>query len=528
MISPISRRSEDETHAAANVDTESYRLRRFVEALDPGELERHDEPLNLAAVAAILEGNPRAVLFGNIGGTGESLVGNALGSRNRMARAFGVAPEALLAEILRRLGSPPRFIELESAQAPVHEVIFTGADADVTKLPVHLHHGLDGGPYISAALDISLDPASGWTNVGLRRLMLRGRHETGIDLNAVSDLRNIYRSAAGRGERLPVSIVVGSHPIDYFAATMRIPGDELGLISSLRDAPLPTVKSVTNDIRVPADAEYVIEGYLGSEGYTEKEGPFGEFLGYYGGVKNNPVFHVTAITHRKDALFQTLTISGRTMSRTDTAQLTTLRTEVLVWRALEVAVREPVAVYASPATGGVYNVRCAIRQHNAGEARNAIAAVMACMANVKNVFVVDPDIDVFSDDQMEWALATRFRPERDVHVDTGFRVSPLDPTLSSADKVSSKCGFDLTLTFGSVKTIELRLPEAPSFAGKRFASVYDALLDGPKHFEQLMTALGSADGREVVVMLDELRQAGTLGRDSEEGRYLLLDQASPT
>jgi UbiD family decarboxylase len=281
---------------------------------------------------------------------------------------------------------------------------------------------------------------------------------------------------------------------------------------------------VTNDIRVPADAEYVIEGYIGSEGYIESEGPFGEFLGYYGGVKTNPVFHVTAITHRRDALFQTLSISGKTLSRTDTAQLTTLRTEVLVWRALENAIREPVAVYAHPATGGVYNVRVAIRQRNPGEARNAMSAVFACMANVKNVFVVDPDIDVFSDEQMEWAFATRLRPDRDVHVETGFRVSPLDPTLSPDEKFGSKAGFDLTLPFGGTRGLELSLPEAPNFTGPRFASVRDALLDGPKYFEGLMAALGTADGREIVVMLDELRQAGELSREPGEGRYVLANQ----
>jgi len=507
---------------AARVDTERFRFRTFVESLDAEALERHDEPMTLAGVAAILEGNPRAVMFTNVGAEGASLAGNVLGSRARMARAFGVAPEHLLAEIMRRLRRKPEFVELSSAEAPVHQVILTGADADVTKLPVHVQHGRDGGPYISAALDISNDASTGLSNVGLRRLMVRGRHETGIDLVAVSDLRGIYRAAVARGERLPLSIVVGSHPIDYFAATMRIPGDEIGLMSSLRDAPLPTVKSITNDIRVPADAEYVIEGYLGSEGYIESEGPFGEFLGYYGGVKINPVFHVTAITHRRDALFQTLSISGKTLSRTDTAQLTTLRTESLVWRALEIAIREPVAVYASPATGGVYNVRVAIRQRNAGEALNAISAVFASMANVKNVFVVDPDIDIFSDEQMEWALATRFRPDRDVHVAKGYRVSPLDPSLDPDSKTGSKAGFDLTLPFGGERSLELSLPEPPDFTGPRFPSVRDALLDGPKYFAQLMVALGSADGREVVLMLDELRGAGELGRDPVEGRYSLV------
>lgn len=505
----------------AQVDTEAFRFRSFVESLPADQLERHDEALTLAAVAKILEGNPRAVLFTNVGPQGQSLAGNVLGSRERMARAFGVTPDKLLAEIQRRLAVKGQVVELESAQAPLHEVVLTGDDIDVTKLPTHLQHGRDGGPYISAALDFCLDPATGLQNVGLRRCMVRGKRETMIDLNAVSDLKNIYKAAVARGERLPLAIVVGGHPIDYFSGTMRIPGDELALIAQLRGAPLPVVKCVTNDIRVPADAEYVLEGYLGEEGYTEKEGPFGEFLGYYGGVKINPVFYITAITHRKDALFQTLSISGKTLSRTDTAQLTTLRTESLIWRALQVAVREPVAVYAPPATGGVYNVRIAIRQHNPGEGHNAISAAFSSVANVKNVFVVDPDIDVFSDEQMEWALATRLKPERDVYVERNYRVSPLDPTLDPGSRLGSKTGFDLTMPFGAERNIELMLPEPPNFTGPRFPSVRAALEDGPKYFENLMAALGSADGREIVLELEALRKEGVLDRELEEGRYVL-------
>jgi UbiD family decarboxylase len=169
-------------------------------------------------------------------------------------------------------------------------------------------------------MDFARDPATGFTNVGLRRFMIRGRNTTGIDLVAPSDLRNIYLATLARKERLPMSVVVGGHPVDYFGATMRMPGDELSLLASLRAAPMPVVKCITNDQRVPADAEWVLEGYLGEEGYVEPEGPYGEFLGYYGGVKTNPIFHVTAITRRRDALFQTLTIGGATMSCTDTAQ----------------------------------------------------------------------------------------------------------------------------------------------------------------------------------------------------------------
>ena len=230
--------------------------------------------------------------------------------------------------MLRRLRNKPDIVEVSRAEAPAQEIVLTGDDADLTTLPVHLGHGADGGPYISSSIDFVVDPKTGWTNVGVRRLMLRGRRETGIDLVSPSDLRAIYEASAAAGKPLPVSFVVGAHPIDHVAAVMRLPIDELGLLASLRDAPLPVVKCVTNDIRVPADAEWVLEGYLDARGHVEPEGPYGEFLGYYGAVKRNPVFHLTAITRRRDALFQTSTIGGRSLARTDTALLNALRTEV--------------------------------------------------------------------------------------------------------------------------------------------------------------------------------------------------------
>ena len=228
---------------------------------------------------------------------------------------------------------------------------------------------------------------------------------------------------------MPVAFTVGAHPCDHVAAVMRLPVDELPLVARLRGAALPVVKCVTNDIRVPADAEYIIEGYLDERGHVEPEGAYGEFLGYYGVVKRNPVFHATAITHRKAALFQTSTISGEHIGWTDTTQLNAIRAEVTVWRALETAVREPVAVTITTSSGGSFNVRVALRQRVPGEARNAIAAVMGSLANSKHVFVVDPDIDIFDDAQMDWALATRFQADRDLVVESGFRTLPLDPSL---------------------------------------------------------------------------------------------------
>lgn len=501
-------------------DCEAFRLRRFLDDLrNEGELDVHSGFTQLSEVANCIEGNAKAVLFEHAGAKGVALAGNVMGSRARMARAFGVEPRRLLPEIQSRLRTPQTIVEVPREQAPVQQVVLTGDDIDLTQLPVHLQHQHDGAPYISAAIDFALDPASGWTNVGLRRLMLRGRCETGIDLMAPSDLRAIFLASVARGEHLPLSIVVGAHPIDYLAATMRLPVDELGLIASLRGRQLPVVKSITNDLRVPADAEWVIEGYLDAQGYVEPEGPYGEFLGYYGAVKRNPIFRVTALTHRRDPVFQTISISGRTMGRTDTALLSSLRTEVLAWRALEVAVREPIAVYVPPATGGVYNLRVALRQRVPGEARNAISALFSSVANIKNVFVVDPDIDIFSDEQIEWALATRFQPSRDLVVDGGFRTLPLDPSLDGA-ATGSKAGFDLTLPFGIVK-LESQVPEVPTYIGRRFASLREALEDGPKTFEQLMVAIGSRDGREIILAIEQLRIDKALHRD-EEGRYVLV------
>jgi 2,5-furandicarboxylate decarboxylase 1 len=512
-----------ERPAADAVDCERFRLRGFVEGLPAEELETRREPVDLADVAAALEDNPRAVLFGAVGPERHQLVGNVTGSRTRIARGFGVAANELTNEIRRRLAGKPDVIEIARARAPAQEIVLTGADADLTALPVHLQHGDDGAPYISSAMDFAVDPATGWTNVGMRRLMLRGRAEAGIDLNSPSDLRAIYEASAAAGKPLPISFVVGAHPVDHVGAVMRLPVDELSLIATLRAAPLPVVKCVSNDIRVPADAEWVLEGYLDARGHVESEGPYGEFLGYYGSVKRNPVFHLTAITRRRDALFQTSTIGGPALGRTDTAPLNGVRTEVMIWRALETAVREPVAVYATTSSGGMYNLRVALRQRVAGEARNAIAACFGALPNVKNVFVVDPDIDVFCDQQMDWALATRFQADRDLVVMGGMRTLPLDPSLAGGKtdtKTGAKAGFDLTWPFGSTGRLETRVPAPPRFAGKRFASIEAALVDGPKSFEQLMSAVGSRDGREIVRVLEGLRAGAGLERDAE-GRYFI-------
>lgn len=502
-------------------DTERFRFRRFLEDIaNEGEIDIVDAPTPLSTIAERLEGNPHGVWFRNAGPDAQELAGNVLGARRRLALALGVDERRLLTETISRLRSPIPPITINSTDAPVHRVILRENEADLTALPVHLQHGQDGAPYISATLDFSQDTVTGNTNVGMRRLMLRGRREAGIDLNAPSDLRAIYGSAHGDNNRLPVAFAIGSHPADAIAAlAMTPPTDELALMGAVRGAPVPVVKCVSNDLLVPADAEYVIEGYLDGDGWTEPEGPYGEYVGYYGRLKQNPVFHLTAIAHREDAVFQTATIGGRNMANTDTSQLCALRTEQAVWMSLESAVREPVAVYCPASTGGMYNVRISLNQRVPGEARNAIAAAFGSTADTKNVFVVDPDIDVFNDDQIEWALATRFQGDRDIVTSSGFRAVPLDPSLGG-NRAGAKAGFDLTRPFGQADAQEWQVPDPPVFGEARSITVEEALTEGPKFFRELMEATGSDDGREIVRALEPLYATGRLDR-LDDGRYEL-------
>jgi 2,5-furandicarboxylate decarboxylase 1 len=293
-------------------------------------------------------------------------------------------------------------------------------------------------------------------------------------------------------------------------------------------APLPVVKCVTNDVKVPADAELVLEGYIDERGLVEPEGPYGEYIGYYGLVKNNPVFHLTAITKRKDALFQTVSIGGARLGYTDTAQLGAAKTEAAIWNVLQQAIREPIAVCCTASSGGMYNVRVSLRQRNPGEARNAIAAVFCSSGDVKHVFVVDDDIDVFSDEQIDWAFATRFQADRDFVVASGFRCVPLDPSLQGS-RTGAKAGFDCTKPFGKGDSVEFTVPHAPQLARAKAAAgtkgnsgqtLEAALAQGPATYLELMAALGTRDGREILRDFGKLYEQGRLQR-LKDGRYTL-------
>jgi UbiD family decarboxylase len=508
---------------AGGLDLDKYRLRRFAEHLiEIGEAEVHDKPIALADLAAAIAATPKAIVFRDVGPDHFEIVAAAGGSRRRLAAALGVDERQAGLEYLRRLGSPQPVIEIASDAAPVHRVVKTGSDVDLTRLPFHLQHEFDGGVYISASIDYAIDPATGKRNCGCRRLMLRSRNTFRANLTDVSDLKTMYLACLKRGEKLPVSYVIASHPLDYLAATQKQPVDEFALLGTVRGEPVPMVRCVTNDVLVPADAEAVIEGYFDELGYREMEGPYGEFYGYYGPMHIDPVFHATAITMRHDAMFQTVLHAGRFVGRMDSANLASLNAEVNAWRVLRAARMEPVAINFVLASNGRQHVRVALKRGAPGLARLAITALFS-LPTVKHVFVVDEDVDVFCDAEVEWAMATRFDASRDIVVAANMPGFYADP-MADDNGVVTKAGFDCTAPVGQPDTIDYRRAVAPAAgrASPRFNSVQSALESGAMYFSELVTAMGSNDGREIALELDILRERGVLTR-LPNGEWTLSD-----
>jgi hypothetical protein len=172
----------------------------------------------------------------------------------------------------------------------------------------------------------------------------------------------------------------------------------------------------------------------------------------------------------------------------------------------------------------MFNLRVSLQQRVPGEAKNAITAAFSCQANIKHVFVVDPDIDIFSDAEMDWALATRFQASRDLVQVHGMRAMPLDPSLQG-ERTGAKLGFDLTLPLlapGQQRSMEHRIPTPPFAATEpaKAATPEAALAAGPLNFAEIMRAIGSRDGRELVRWLGQQDAAGLIDRDAT-GRWVL-------
>ena len=221
-------------------------------------------------------------------------------------------------------------------------------------------------------------------------------------------------------------------------------------------------------------------------------------MGYYGAIHMDPVFHCTAVTMRRDVLHHTvLHGSAFVLDQTDSGVISAMRTEADAMRILKATVREPVAVYLRAASGGNNTLRVSIQQRAFGEARSAIAALFGGIMRVKHIFVFDDDIDIRNDNQIDWALGTRFQADEDMVVLQGMQGMTMDPSFKGR-RTGAKAGFDCTKPFDRDGEIPWTRCGARVFnKPARFQSVEQALASTPMFYADIVEGLGSDDGREI-------------------------------
>ncbi len=403
----------------------------------------------LAAIAKRLDGM-RATLFPRPGGHAIPVVSGLVSDRGWMAEAMGVEPAEVLARFQDAALNPIPW--RETASAPAQEIVHRQIDlARLLPLPVHNEH--DSGPYVTAGLMITRNPRTGRQNVSIHRCQLSGPNRLGVLL--LPRHAHIFFEMAEQGGRpLEAAIVVGIDPLTLLAsqAIAPIDVDELEIAGALHRRPLPVVKCLTSDLRVPAEAEIVIEGRF-LPGVRELEGPFGEFPQYYGERAERHVMEIDAVTHRKDAIFHTIVGGGL-----EHLLLGAIPREATLLAHLQRSFPNVRDVHL--ARGGVcrYHLYVQIRKRQEGEAKNIMFGAFAGHYDVKHVIVVDEDVDIHDSNEVEWAVATRFQADRDLVVIAESQGSKLDP--STRNGVGAKMGLDATkpLDAPQMRFTRIRVP----------------------------------------------------------------------
>ncbi len=387
-------------------------LRSYLTVLEQaGELSRVkvsvslDQEIGAICLRNLRTGGP-GLLFERPGDRAMPLAVDLLASRRRYALALGIELDQLATEWNRRTTKPlaPVLVKRGACQ----QNVMVGQDVDLSKLPAPIWNELDGGPYLTLSCHVTQDPVTKTRNVGLYRNQVHDRETLGI-LAAPYTHLNLQRNKA-LNEPFPVALVLGPDPTVVMTAPAPIPFgiDELAIAGALRGKPLELVPCKTIPLEVPAMAEIVIEGEI-RPGELRDEGPFGEFTGHYGGHKApRPVIHVKAITHRNDPILQAS------------------------YESLPGIKKVNVTVPA----GGALHAVVAVEKPYEGFGKYVGLAVLGTVAGryLKQVIVVDADIDPFDPIQVEWAVATRVQANRDIEILKQLTGIILDPSLPKEEQ----------------------------------------------------------------------------------------------
>jgi 2,5-furandicarboxylate decarboxylase 1 len=426
-------------------------LRSFVEDFEaafPEDVLRLFEPVDLTydIMALVLEFERRRrfpiLIFENVQGHDMPIVCNVVAGRRALAKALQV-PETALSDVyadrLKQVVEP-----VEVSEPPFREVVWSGADADLSKLPIPTYFPGDAGPYLTAGMLVAKHPETGVETEGYHRLQVKGPQRLGVSLHSRRRMFDYLRLYEERGMNMPAAICLGLHPI-VSMGSLSYPPPEISkfqVIGGLFAAPMQVARCTSIDLLVPAWSEIVIEGEI-LAGVREPEGPFGEFTGYFSARSTENVFQVKAICRRHDAWFQSIA-SGRAGDHLTT--LGVLR-EVEVRNALRKTIPGVKDVHLPLSGCSAFTAFVSLRQTRPGEAKHAIAIALGVDHYLKFVVVVDDDVDVFDESDVLWALATRVQADRDLVVIPGSLGAILDPS-ASPQGITAKLGIDATKPMG--------------------------------------------------------------------------------
>lgn len=362
---------------------------------------------------------------------------NIFGSRQRIARMFQT-DEAGLHEAYQAHANAS--VEPEVAEnGPINDQIVSGADIDLNLLPMLRHFSTDRAKYITSGIIIGEDPDTGVGNLSYHRAMINSNNSLATSLHSRGHLWRLLNMSKQAGRPLPVAMVIGGHPLFMMAASARLAfgEDERNVAGGLMGAPLQVVKTPKYGIRVPAYAEYVLEGVIDHEAQAE-EGPFGEFTGYSSDRSTNNLMNVENFMHRDDAML--VSVAGGNSS--EHLNLGRVPREAEMVEKLKQRFPSVKAVQY-PSSGTHFHAYIAVDQTRPGEARQIMLGLLGWDQYLKTVIAVDADVDISRDEEVLWALSTHFQPHRDVVIIEGLPGNALDPSASGIG-TTSRMGLDAT------------------------------------------------------------------------------------
>ncbi len=424
-------------------------LRTYLEQVKDYTLRVTQEVDVVTQVAELCSQSNQPILFENLKGyPGWRLVDSLLRARELQGIALGCDPKQVVQEFARLQAKGPGPTRMAST-GPCKEVIRKGDQADLSKIPVPKHSDIDAGRYIGSGMCITKDPDTGIRNVACLRIQVKGPRHTGV-MMVPRHTGMHYKRYEDRGRPMPFAVAIGPHPcLDIATNISTAYGvDEIELGAALLGEPVELVKCETIDLEVPAHCEVVIEGLMPPK-LREEEGPFGEFTNYISGEGRNPTWEVTAITMRRDPIYRHI----NSTSFTDHQVLVGIPMEAGLYNKVKDVPGIEVHDVHVPSWGSLWLVLIQMTTRYEGQARDVmLGALSSTYLHPKIVVALDPDVDIYSPQDVMWAISTRVNPAKDVFTIPDMRIHPMDiscpeispPGETTWQRVGGKMGIDAT------------------------------------------------------------------------------------